>query len=66
MDNTISADEIKEFRLSLKLTQEQFAQCVGTTVVSINRWEAGKCKVSKAYERVIRRMIAENILSKKG
>lgn len=33
---------IKEIRLMAKMNQEQFALALGTTVLSINRWENGK------------------------
>jgi putative transcriptional regulator len=33
---------VKELRQQLKLTQEQFAQKVGTTYSTVNHWENGK------------------------
>ena len=33
---------IKNIRLEAKMNQEQFAKALGTTVLSINRWENGK------------------------
>lgn len=42
----ISPDDIpaliKELRRRLELTQEQFAQVVGVTYSTVNRWENGK------------------------
>lgn len=35
---------IKEIRLTAKMNQEQFASALGTTSLSINRWENGKTK----------------------
>jgi len=37
---------IRELRISLGLTQEQFAAKVGVTYSTINRWENGKEKPS--------------------
>ena len=34
-------DLIKNIRSSVNMNQEQFADCLGTTVLSINRWENG-------------------------
>ena len=33
---------IREIRSKANMSQEQFASALGTTVVSINRWENGK------------------------
>ena len=35
-------DLIKNIRSSVSMNQEQFAAHLGTTVLSINRWENGK------------------------
>lgn len=35
---------IKEIRLTAKMNQEQFASALGTTSLSINRWENGKTR----------------------
>lgn len=37
---------IKQIREMTNLTQEQFAEALGTTVVSINRWENGKTNLN--------------------
>lgn len=34
-------DRVRRLRKRLGLTQEQFAQRVGVTFVTVNRWEAG-------------------------
>ena len=38
---------IKNIRLEAKMNQEQFAKALGTTVLSINRWENGKTYPNK-------------------
>ena len=38
---------IKKIRLSAKMNQEQFANALGTTVLSINRWENNKTYPNK-------------------
>lgn len=42
MDN----NDIKELRMKLGLSQEQLAQKLGVSFVSVNRWENGKSKPS--------------------
>lgn len=41
--------DIIKLRMSLKMTQSQFANALGTTIVSISRWENDKQKPSRAY-----------------
>ena len=36
-----TAIEVHSLRLSMGLTQEQFAHKLGVTVVTVNRWERG-------------------------
>jgi DNA-binding transcriptional regulator YiaG len=45
----MSPQEIIEIRKQLELSQERFAALLGTTVVTINRWEKGKVKPSRMY-----------------
>ena len=42
MNEEAIAKLVKELRNRLHLTQEQFAQRVGVTYGSVNRWENGK------------------------
>jgi len=35
----MSGEQIRELRLRLGLTQEQFARVVGVTFTTVNRWE---------------------------
>lgn len=36
------AEKIKEYRKRKFLTQEEFAQYLGVSITSVNRWETGK------------------------
>lgn len=51
--------DIKNIRKRLKLTQEQLAQKLGVTWVTINRWENGKFNPSPLAIREIQRLIEE-------
>jgi putative transcriptional regulator len=39
-----TAIEVHSLRVSMGMTQEQFAHRLGVTVVSVNRWERGVSK----------------------
>ncbi len=49
----MTREEIIAFRLNLGVTQEKFAQLLGTTTTSVNRWENGKTKPSRLYIKEI-------------
>lgn len=38
------AEKIKQARLSLFLSQEKFAQELGVSFATVNRWERGLCE----------------------
>jgi DNA-binding transcriptional regulator YiaG len=38
--------DVKKMRDALHLTQEQFAQLMGVTLGTVNRWEKGRVKPS--------------------
>lgn len=42
-------DEIRQIREKLGMTQEKFAQKLGATVVTVNRWENGHQKPHRLY-----------------
>lgn len=44
-------DLIKKIRLTSNMNQEQFAEAIGTTVLSINRWENGKTEPNKMAQK---------------
>lgn len=56
---------VRDFRLSMKLTQEEFAHCLGVTLCTVSRWETGKSKPSRLAMRQIQRLIdtQENMAS---
>lgn len=45
--------KIKALRLEMKMTQTQFAEFLGVTFVTVNRWENGKAKPSPLAARAI-------------
>ncbi len=42
----MSPDQIRDLRKSMNLTQQQFAELLGVSFVTLNRWENGKIKPS--------------------
>lgn len=52
----MTPEEIQSFRLSLGVSQERFAHLLGTTVVTVNRWENGKTKPSRLYVKEIKEL----------
>ena len=40
----MNAEEIKNLRVSMRLTQEKFASVVGVSFTTLNRWEQGKAR----------------------
>ena len=55
----MTKEEIIEIRKSLRLTQQAFAALLGTTVVSVSRWENGRTTPSRLYIREIRNLKAK-------
>lgn len=54
----MTPEEIQEIRRNLCVSQERFAALLGTTVVSVNRWENGKAKPSRLYIKEIKQLKA--------
>lgn len=52
----MTPEEIKELRLSLGVSQERFAAALGTTVVTVNRWENGKAIPSRLYIKELKEL----------
>lgn len=52
----MTADEIREIRMKLGVTQEKFAQLLGTTATTVNRWENGKVNPSRLYIKEIKEL----------
>lgn len=56
----MTPEEIQAIRHKLCVTQEKFAQLLGTTVVTVNRWENGKAKPSRLYIKEIKELKANH------
>lgn len=52
----MTPEEIQEIRMLLQVSQERFAALLGTTVVSVNRWENGKTKPSRLYIKELKEL----------
>lgn len=52
----MTPDEVKKIRKTLGVSQEKFAQLLGATVVTINRWENGKSCPSRLYMRELKEL----------
>lgn len=49
----MNAQEIKEIRVKMGVSQERFAQMIGVSFGTINRWERGSSKPSPlALEKI--------------
>ena len=46
--------------MSVNMNQEQFAECLGTTVLSINRWENGKTEPNKMAQKQLYQFCKDN------
>ena len=53
-------DLIRYIRTSAHISQEQFANALGTTVLSVNRWENGKALPSKIAQKQISQFCKNN------
>ena len=51
---------IKSIRMSVDMSQEQFARCLGTTVLSINRWENDKTEPNKMAQKQLYQFCKDN------
>lgn len=49
----MTPEDIQEMRRKIGVTQERFAALLGTTVVTVNRWEKGKNIPSRLYVKEI-------------
>jgi transcriptional regulator with XRE-family HTH domain len=52
----MTPEEILDIRKKLCVSQEKFAQLLGTTVVTVNRWENGKTVPSRLYIKEIKQL----------
>lgn len=51
---------IKNIRNSVNMNQEQFAKSLGTTVLSVNRWENGKTEPNKMAQKQLYQFCKDN------
>ena len=58
--NTISGEDIKALRHTLKLTQADFSELVGVSKKTIERWESGKEEITGPITRVVRLLWENN------
>jgi DNA-binding transcriptional regulator YiaG len=56
----MTPEEIQEIRAKLCVSQEKFASLLGTTVVTVNRWENGKTKPSRLYIKELKQLRASS------
>jgi putative transcriptional regulator len=52
-------DRVKEMRLSMGLTQEEFAAKLGVTFCTVNRWENRKSKPSRMAVKILKQMMED-------
>lgn len=50
------AERIRQLRYRLGLTQEEFAQQIGVTVSTANRWENSKMQPCKLVRKALRQL----------
>jgi len=53
----ITGADVLAVRRQLKMTQERFAQEIGVTVSSVNRWERGIIQPSRLAKRAIQALL---------
>ena len=57
---------VKELRLKLILSQQEFADLLNVSFASINRWETGKHEPTIKIKRKIVQLCKENIIDLEG
>lgn len=57
MDNNFTAQEIKDLRASLGMSQAEFAMKLRVALRTINRWEHGKSRPSQLAHRQLARLV---------
>lgn len=60
------ADSIREIRSKLLLTQQEFADVLGVSFATVNRWENGWCTPTIKTQRKIRDLSVKEGLEWKG
>ena len=54
--NDFDQNRIRELRLNLNMTQENFAHEIGVTFATVNRWENGRTTPNKVAQKVLHQM----------
>ncbi len=49
-------DRIRELRMSMNMTQENFAHEIGVTFATVNRWENGRTTPNRVAQKVLQQM----------
>ena len=62
MKNEDTPRLLKSIRRTLSLTQEQLAQRLGVSFVTVNGWENGKRKPSPLAQRQIEQLVKEVVI----
>ncbi len=57
------SEDVKNVRIQSLMSQEAFAQAIGVSFTTINRWETGKCKPSYKMIKLISDFCKENNIS---
>ncbi len=55
-----SSDMIKEIRSCLNVSQNEFADALGVSFATVNRWEKGRCKPSQIAVNAIKNLCSDN------
>ncbi len=54
--NDFNRDRIRELRMSMNMTQENFAHEIGVTFATVNRWENGRTTPNRVAQKVLQQM----------
>ena len=54
--DTFDRERIRELRLNLNMTQENFAHEIGVTFATVNRWENGRTQPNKVAQKVLKQL----------
>jgi len=58
--------DLKRIRQKLGLTQEDLAERLGVTRITVGRWETGMRRITEPMARLIKRIAAEERKRKRG
>jgi len=65
-ENRMSGKELRFLRTHMGLTQDELAQIVQRTRLTINRWESDQVRIDGAIETLFRQLVAEHCGVKKS